>query len=336
VFAPDNSHLRKYLATLGVAIVAGTLSLAGLFLKLQQDLLVTPDQLSKTTPIARKAIETRQEYLAIATSWLPLAVLAGILIGLALSAYGLAGWHKRQLIADAREENARDKEVFEFKTLSDSEKLAKLDREAAEEVVEAEQEEASAPSRSESDAPVDSALSSAPTGMAGGVSKSVDFGFRFAALETTFARRLRHVLPEDWDVRSGLRLGSAHSSRWVEVDLAVFDGRETPKFLYELKFVRDASMASRRLRETAKRMADWPDAGNAQQVLVIAVDGLHDKQRNMLQGQAMNYLSGLKRPIHVVFVDVEQLETMSDDEFLRRFGVVSPSTRLEGEGTLGA
>jgi hypothetical protein len=47
MFSTDQSHLRRYLATLGVAIAAGTLSLAGLFFKLQQDLVVSRSTLAK-------------------------------------------------------------------------------------------------------------------------------------------------------------------------------------------------------------------------------------------------------------------------------------------------
>jgi hypothetical protein len=329
VFAPDNSHLRKYLATLGVAIVAGTLSLAGLFLKLQQDLLVTPDQLSKTTPIAREAIETRQEYLATATAWLPLAVLVGVLVGLILSAYGLTGWHKRQLIADAREETARDKEVFEFKALSDSERLAKLDREAEENVSEAGEAETAdrtdASSGARTDVSADRLPSSAPFETVATTTKGAEFGFRLAAFENTVARRLRNVLPRDWEVHSDLVLSSTSRPRSVVVDLAVFDGQNSPRFLYELKYVQDPGMASRRFRDAVRKMADWPDAGNAQQVLVIAVDALSDRQQQTLQGQALNYLSGLKRPILVAFLDAQQLETMTDEEFARRLGVVPAS-----------
>jgi hypothetical protein len=41
----DQSHLRKYLATLGVVIFAGVISLSGLFLRLQDDLLIKQSDL---------------------------------------------------------------------------------------------------------------------------------------------------------------------------------------------------------------------------------------------------------------------------------------------------
>jgi hypothetical protein len=123
-------------------------------------------------------------------------------------------------------------------------------------------------------------------------------------------------------VHSNLRLSSIEKDRSTVVDLAAFDGKATPRFLYKLKYVRDADSARRRFRETVRAMVDWPDAGDAQQVLVIAVDDFSDGERQMLQGQTMNYLSGLKRPIQVAFLNAQELDTMSDDEFARRLFLV--------------
>jgi hypothetical protein len=133
----DQTHLRKYFATLGVAVAAGTLSLAGLFLKLEQDLLVTQSTLAKLTPTARDALLRRQEYLSFGTHVLPWFILAGFLGGIGLSAYGLVGWAKRQKVLDERENIGLQKEREEYRQLTATETAKKLDRDAQESVSEA-------------------------------------------------------------------------------------------------------------------------------------------------------------------------------------------------------
>src|SRR3712207_1905937 len=96
----DQSHLSKYLATLGVAIFAGTISLCGLFLKLQDDLLVKGSDLEALTKVAQATIERRQHYLDLGTAALPWFLAIGCLGGACLTAYGLRAWSKRQPVAD--------------------------------------------------------------------------------------------------------------------------------------------------------------------------------------------------------------------------------------------
>lgn len=132
MFTTDQSHLRRYLATLGVAIAAGTLSLAGLFLKLQQDLIVPRTTLAALTPTARAALLKRQEYLSFGTAILPWFVLVGFFGGVGLSAYGMIGWARRQKIIDEREDIGLRKERVELRQLTDAEKVDKLNREVKE------------------------------------------------------------------------------------------------------------------------------------------------------------------------------------------------------------
>jgi hypothetical protein len=132
MFSADQAHLRRYLTTLGVAVTAGTLSLAGLFLKLQEDLLVTNSTLSQVTPTARAALLERQRYLAFGTSILPYFVLVGFLGGLSLFAYGLMGWAKRQKVTDALEDLALSRGQVEFSQMTVEEQAEELTREAKE------------------------------------------------------------------------------------------------------------------------------------------------------------------------------------------------------------
>src|SRR4051794_15593633 len=115
MWSTDQSHLRKYLATLGVAIIAGVISLSGLFLRLQDDLLVKKEDLASLTPTARGTIERRQDYLGVATTALPYFLVGGCLLGASLTGYGLVGWAKRQKVADKLEDIARDKGEAELR-----------------------------------------------------------------------------------------------------------------------------------------------------------------------------------------------------------------------------
>lgn len=134
MLSSDQTHLRRYLTTVGVSIAAGTLSLAGLFFKLEQDLLVTDSVLSQLTPTARAALLERQRYLAIGTSILPYFVLVGFLGGLSLAAYGLIGWGHRQRVTDALEDLALQRGQVEFRQMTAQEQAEKLTREAEESV----------------------------------------------------------------------------------------------------------------------------------------------------------------------------------------------------------
>jgi hypothetical protein len=135
---PDGSgqtHLRRYLTTLGVAVAAGTLSLAGLFLKLQEDLLVTRSTLTQLTPTARKALPERERYLAWGTWILPWFVAAGVITGLGLASYGLIGWARRQKVTDALEDLALRRSQVEVRRMTVDEQDEKLNREAEESAV---------------------------------------------------------------------------------------------------------------------------------------------------------------------------------------------------------
>jgi hypothetical protein len=129
MLSADASHLRKYLATLGVAIIAGTLSIAGLAMRLQNALLVKQVDLVELTPQARETLERRQDYEGIITVALPFFVLVGVLVGAGLAIYGLVGWADRQRRADELEDNALLKSRTEVRQLTEAEQHKKISNE---------------------------------------------------------------------------------------------------------------------------------------------------------------------------------------------------------------
>jgi hypothetical protein len=256
MFSTDQTHLRRYFATLGVAIAAGTLSLAGLFLKLQQDLLVTNSTLKNVTPSAREALLRRQDYLTIGTLILPWFVLVGFLGGLGLSAYGLVGWAKRQKVIDEREDIGLSKERFEFRQLSEAEKAEKLDRDVKESVGE--------PSREAREEPADE--SSSPTREKSARSVRTEI----VILEGILRDKLLQISPQPSNVVTDI--AGVDDGRRYEVDAAIYY-REHPVY-FELKYATSAVNVTKQILSgltQISRIAETTSFKNGRGVLVLVV-----------------------------------------------------------------
>ena len=246
MFSTDQTHLRRYFATLGVAIAAGTLSLAGLFLKLQQDLLVPQSTLAKLTPTARNALMRRQEYLSLGTTILPWFVLVGFLTGVGLTVYGMVGWAKRQRVIDEREDIGLYKERAELLQLTDAEKADKLDREAKESVGE----------------PLP------------GLPKTPETNIRsvrteIVIIESALLEKLREIYPGGPDKVLSSVAVKGNSGQLFEVDAAVTQAPGPPIF-FELKYASSAVNVFKRIVSGLQQLARATSAAvNATGVLVI-------------------------------------------------------------------
>lgn len=253
MFSTDQTHLRRYFATLGVAIAAGTLSLAGLFLKLQQDLLVTKSMLANVTPTARGALLRRQDYLSFGTFILPWFVLVGFLGGLSLSAYGLVGWARRQKIIDEREDIGLSKERAELRQLTEAEKEEKLDRD----VEESAGELAGEPSP---------ALPSVPETSMKRVRTEI------VIIESALREKLIELFPRPDNVITGLVVRGERGEAY-EIDAAVLREPEDPIF-FEVKYASTAVRITTRLRDGLFQLMAITTAraaSNARGVLVLIV-----------------------------------------------------------------
>jgi hypothetical protein len=137
----DQGHFRKYLTTLGVAIVVASLGIGGFLLQTQSDLLIERDKLAKLTPTARAAIERKQQIVLAATHWAPWVLGAFAMLGAGLAVWGLVGWRRKQQELDEKDraelgklEGERDKihaELAEMQ-MSAADKAKEIDERADE------------------------------------------------------------------------------------------------------------------------------------------------------------------------------------------------------------
>ena len=290
MFSVDQTHLRRYFATLGIAIAAGTLSLAGLFMQLQQELTVSQSTLATLTPTARNALLKRQEYLALGTTLLPWFVLVGFIGGIGLSVYGIIGWTKRQQILDEREDIGLRKDRFELRQLSENEKVVKLDQEAKESVPEA-------------------TYSNAKT-TSGQVS---------SARETIMAVEILLIdkLTEEFGASHVKSASVVKTSTGLQqqVDAIVEFPRRRPIFL-EVKYASNERNALNRIRDGLMRISDLTAAVDGRGVLVLIwSDDFSVMKADQLRRRAEEMSFRFARPIRVYSARYSDFAALSAKEF---------------------
>jgi len=99
----DQGHFLKYLTTLGVAIVVASLGLGGYLLQTQSDLLIKREELAKFTPVAREAIDHKQQVVLQVTTFAPWVLGLMIVAGVSMAVVGLTGWRTKQALLDERD-----------------------------------------------------------------------------------------------------------------------------------------------------------------------------------------------------------------------------------------
>lgn len=127
----DQGHLRKYLATLGVAIVVASLAIGGFILQTQSDLLVEQSKINSASPTGRAALEKKQHLILLVMDWSPLVLGLLSLFGIALAIYGLRGWSKRQEVLDAKDRLDVEKTQAELDGLRASAQVVEEEKERA-------------------------------------------------------------------------------------------------------------------------------------------------------------------------------------------------------------
>jgi hypothetical protein len=312
MFSMDQTHLRRYFATLGVAIAVGTLSLAGVFLKLQQDLVVPESTLAKLTPAARSALLRRQEYLSFGVTILPWFVLVGFFGGLTLSIYGIIGWVRRQRISDEREDIELRKGRAELDQMTDIEKADKLDREAEEAVAGVAYETPTERAR------LDIQLTPVLDGQLPNVRTGV------AVIENELLKKLVAIYGSN-RVESAVRVGTAAGSI-VEVDAFVRLGNRS-RIVFELKYSATTNNVLNRIVAGLQNVARAASTVNGQGVLVVvapsdATLGQLETWRRQAEEMAAEYRSVVK-----VYVGrYSEFVEMHPSEFAESLGLEQPNS----------
>jgi len=137
----------KFVASAGIALIAGALALPWLFLREPFDLTIDESKLKTLTPIARGAVMHRQQIVAGILPWLPWASVLLASLGFGLIICGLVMWSTRQRIRDRGEEAATKKAEQELRQMTKQEIEVKAVEELESVEEESEQPQAVAPER---------------------------------------------------------------------------------------------------------------------------------------------------------------------------------------------
>lgn len=316
MFSTDQSHFRRYLATLGVAIAAGTLSLAGLFLRLQQDLLVSKSTLANVTSTAHAALVRRQDYLAIGIWLLPWFVAAGFLGGLGLSAYGMVGWAKRQKVSDELEDIDLHKGRAELQRMSDEQRADKLDRDAKDS---AESLVALTPTTQQASGTQDA--------QEAGGTQDVDITSRLlsnlrtevAIIESALMLKLGARYNQH-DIVGGARIRTPQN-RSIEVDV-VLRPRGPHPVVFELKYASTTKNVLNRIVDGLQQLARAASALSAKGVLVVVVaDAATAQQVEGWKQQGKEIASTYKSEPAVYVSRYTDFIEMDSAEFLAQVGL---------------
>lgn len=245
----DQSHLRKYLATLGVAVFAGVISLSGLFFRLQNDLLIKQSDLDDLTPAARETIERRQAYLEAATTILPWFLIIGCLMGLGLTAYGLAGWARRQSVADEIENIARDKGKTELRKLTDAERVQRLEDEAASAVAEDDESVQAAVKADGAGAPNPEAAEQPSVTVDDRHQRTTEAFQRMVQAELDIGHKLGALLGSRYRIELGVQ--ASRGAARQEFDILARPTEAGLQYVFEIKYTRQLTSAHRSMLDRA-------------------------------------------------------------------------------------
>jgi len=289
MLSTDQSHLRKYLATLGVAVVAGVVSISALVFRLNDVLLVKESDLAQLTPGARETIVRRQHFAEVATTALPWFLVLGVVAGLILTGFGFYGWSKRQRVADRLENVALGEAEHRFEQMTKPERDRRLKDEAK-------RVEREAPSHPDTASQRREAIE------------------RLATLEASLGDKLRALFGE---VRSGVRM--VGPPRTVEVDyLAVAD--DGTNHVFELKYAANRAGMLKRIQEGRAQVREFLSVigfGVRGYVVAVLPDGVADMVRPSWPNLAASIA-----PATLVIVGEAEFVQMSAEEFGRRIGFV--------------
>jgi hypothetical protein len=214
----------KFIASAGIALIAGAVVVPWIFLREPFDLAIEASKIALLTPDAQNIIHARQHLIATTINYLPLASGLMATVGATLTGLGLYPWRFRQSVRDKTEDLQTEKLDKELKAMSPEqiETKAKNDLENAEELE---------PALRAIQSP--SAVSSV------------------LAVEQALIGRISSCLGPSMKVMSNQRLGN------VEFD-AIIRAKSTKRIILEIKYIRkgfNRGWLSETVNNLASRMA---------------------------------------------------------------------------------
>lgn len=108
----------KFIASAGIAVIAGAVAIPWLFLREPFDLAIEASKIGLLTPDAQNVIHVRQHLIAVIIERLPLVSAVMAVLGTVLTVTGLKFWHSRQSVRDRSEDLQAEKLSKELKAMS--------------------------------------------------------------------------------------------------------------------------------------------------------------------------------------------------------------------------
>jgi hypothetical protein len=220
----EHGDYYKFIASAGIALLAGSVVVPWMFLREPFDLTIEASKIALLTSDAQNIIHTRQHLIAITINYLPLTSGFMAVVGTFLTGLGLYPWRSRQSVRDRNEDlqNAKLDKDLQAMTPEQIETKAENDFEDAEE------------------------LEPVPTAV-----QSRSVASSALAVEQALLGRISSCLGSSMKVMSNQRLGN------IEFD-AIIRAKSTKRIILEIKYIRkgfNRGWLSETVKGLASRMA---------------------------------------------------------------------------------
>jgi hypothetical protein len=284
----------KFIASAGIALIAGAVVVPWMFLREPFDLAIEASKIPLLTQDSQSIIHARQHLITAIVYALPKVSVGLATAGTLLTGIGLIGWHSRQSVRDKSEDLEAKKLEEELKAMSP----AQIEERAKNEVENVEQ-------AADEPEPKPSALHASSSLVASAL-----------AVEQAIQKKLRYAFGPFGTVMGNQRLGS------VEFD-AIIRMKSTSPIIIEMKYIRkgfNRGWLINTISNLTLRMAIYTKTFNENVsgliLIVIATTGSPLARRviefeNELQKTHPSLLSNVR----VRTIYESQIPTISDDEF---------------------
>jgi hypothetical protein len=245
----------KFVASAGIALIAGAVVVPWMFLREPFDLAIEASKIALLTPDAQNIVHARQHLIATTINYLPLASGLMATLGTALTGIGLHQWRSRQSVRDKTEDLQTEKLDKELKAMSP------------------EQIETKAKNDLENEEDLEPALRAVQSSSA--VSSVL-------AVEQALIGRISSCFGSSVKVMSNQRLGN------VEYD-AIIRAKSTKRIILEIRYIRkgfNRGWLSETVSSLASRMALYTktfDEGTTGLLLVVIATSNSPLSRKVMQ-----------------------------------------------------